>query len=244
VRHSIACSAVALSLFTPALALAQTATEDVETAPKPSAPGTPGEAELPFYIPPSSIAFVAPPPPPPLRTGPTDEEKLQGKTLELNIEPAFFVGSNASGSSPGVSALARITWPGVGFDIGYMAGLPIPDSQNASGALLVSQSSAFVLGFSFIHYGIELYDRGENHLYLTLPEIDVRALFAGGSALVMDVGGSLLGLRFGHCLGRAVSFVAEVRGPTAFAYIPILFDGSSISPYASVGVSLAIGIGF
>jgi hypothetical protein len=230
---------LSVTLSSLAFAQAQGQTEDVEVAkPAPSNPTAPSQPELQWYVPAASAAFPA------AHTGPTDEEKLEGRSLELNIEPAFFLGSNASGSSPGVSALARITWPAVGFDIGYMAGLPIPDNQNASNALLVSQSSAFVLGFSFIHYGVELYDRGANHLYLTLPEVDVRALFAGGSALVMDVGGSLLGLRFGHCLGSAISFVAEVRGPTAFAYIPILFDGSSLAPYASVGVSVAIGIGF
>jgi hypothetical protein len=222
--ESIASSLVALALLAPGVALAQSQTEDVETV-KPQAPTAGKTSDLPWYVPPQGAAYVPPAPPPPPRTEPTDEEKMRGGTLQLNIEPTFFIGS---GESPTAAALIRMAWPGIGFDIGYSG----------------MQGGAFVLGISTLHYAAELVHDGENHLYLMLPELDARLLYApglpSGDNVTGAFGGSLLALRFARCLGRRVSFLGEVRGPVAFAYVP----SSGASVFGSVGFSGSLGIGF
>lgn len=247
---SIAIGIIACVVIT-RVAFAQAPTEDVETVKPQSAP-TGNASELPWYVPPQGAAFVPPAPPPPPRTEPTDEEKMRGGTLQLNVEPTFFLGSNVTGSSPSAAVLLRMVWPSFGFDIGYLSA-PFPTNLTAGEP--GTQFSAFVLGISTLHYSAEIFHGGENHLYLMLPELDLRLLVtpgpvspgtpggSTGAATAVAFGGSVLGLRYARCLGGRVSFLTELRGPAAFVYAPSV-PNTSAAPYASVGFAVSVGIGF
>jgi hypothetical protein len=245
---ALACCLVPRSVF------AQTKSDGVEGS-NPTSPTTSG-LELPWYLPPANQAFVAPRPPPPFRAEPTAEEKLNGASVELNFEPAFFLGGNAP-PRPGFFALFRLAGPVAGFDMGVLTNVGLPGDtveplgRNPAGLPATrSQTSAFVIGANFLHYSLELTHQPSNHLYLVLPELDFRFIFSFANVpsssgtsggLVVAPGVSLLGLRFARCIGDGWSWVTEVRGPTAFAYLPLMYGGDTANPYMSVGFSVATG---
>jgi hypothetical protein len=195
----------------------------------------------------------------PLHPLPTPETTPEQATLELNFEPAFFVGGNAP-PRPGFFALLRLAGPLVGFDIGVLTNVGLPgDTVEPLGHSpqglppSSSQTSGFVFGANFIHYSTELYQRGPSHLYLLLPEPDFRFIFSFANVpsssssrtsggLVIAPGVSLLGLRFTRYIGGNWSWVSELRGPTGFLYVPAMYGGDSVNPYASVGFSIATGL--
>ena len=232
------------SCLVPASTFAQTKTDDVGV-PRPSNPPA-SSPELPWYLPPASQAFV-PPRPPAIMT-----EKTADASMEVSVEPAFFVGANAP-PHPGLFLLFRLAGRFVGFDFGVLTNVGLPgDTLGTTPALpeSKSQTAGFVFGANFIHYGLELYDRGANHLDLLLPEPDLRFIFsfanvpssAGTSGgIVVAPGVSLLGLRFSRCIG-GFSWVTELRGPTVFAYLPALYGGDTVNPYGSLGFSFATGL--
>jgi hypothetical protein len=177
--------------------------------------------------------------------------------MELSFEPAFFVGGNAPPRA-GFFALFRLAGPIVGFDIGALTNVGLPgdtvEPLGHSATMLPatrSQTSAFVFGANFIHYSIELAHPGTSHLFLLLPEPDLRFIFSfanvpsssgtSGGILVAP-GVSLLGLRFTRYIGGSWSWISELRGPTAFAYLPAMYGGDSVNPYMSVGFSIATGL--
>ncbi len=178
-------------------------------------------------------------------------------SMELSFEPAFFVGGNAP-PHPGFFALFRLAGPLVGFDIGALTNVGLPgdtvEPLGHSAAMLPasrSQTAAFVFGVNFIHYNVELVHQGTSHLHLLLPEPDLRLLFSFANVpsssgtsggIVVAPGVSLLGLRFTHYIGGNWSWVSELRGPTAFAYLPAMYGGDTVNPYASIGFSIATGL--
>jgi hypothetical protein len=179
--------------------------------------------------------------------------------MELSFEPAFFLGANAP-PTPGFFALLRLAGRFVGWDIGVLTNVGLPGDDigpvgNGTTILPESraQTAAFVLGANFIHYSIELGQRGPNHLDLLLPEPDIRFLFSFANVpssspsrtsggLVVAPGVSLLGLRFTRYIAGNLSWVSELRGPTAFAYLPLMYGGDTVNPYMSVGFSIATGL--
>jgi hypothetical protein len=176
--------------------------------------------------------------------------------MELTFEPAFFVGNNAP-PRPGFFALFRLAAPWAGFDIGVLTNVGLPgdpvEPPGYSATLLASrsQTAGFVFGANFIHYSIELYHQGPSHLHLLLPEPDLRLIFSFANVpstsgtsggIVLAPGGSLLGLRFTRYIGGNWSWVCELRGPTGFAYLPVMYGGDSVNPYASVGFSISTGL--
>jgi hypothetical protein len=195
-----------------------------------------------------------PPEPPP----PDDAERTPDQaTLEPSFEPAFFLGANAP-PRPGFFAVLRLAGRVVGWDIGVLTNVGLPgdtvEPLGDNGARLPaskSQTSAFVFGANFLHYNKELVQRGPSHLYLLLPEPDLRFLFSFANVpsssgtsggIVIAPGVSALGLRFTRYLGRNWSWVSELRGPTAFAYLPIMYGGDTANPYMSLGFSIATGL--
>lgn len=252
-----------VSLASTHVAVAQDRSEDVDTAPA-AAPRN----ELPWFIPSPQVAFAG-----------TDDDLMSGWSLQLAVEPMFFVGSNQA-VGPGAAVLLRYENSAFGFDIGYM-NAPMPYVFNAAAAAGATQAQTleynspsfdnFLLGVSFIHSGAELVHAGRHHLYVMFPEIDVRVLLNPSSAtttaqiggvtdtfrpatFALEVGGSLTAIRYAICLGH-ISLLAEVRGPIAFAMIPFPGDfnsvsaaaqkpGNSVSPYASLGFGVSLGIGF
>jgi hypothetical protein len=180
-------------------------------------------------------------------------------SMELSFEPAFFLGGNAP-PRPGFFALFRLTGPLFGFDIGALTNVGLPGDTVeplGSNARMIpssrSQTGAFVFGANFIHYSIEIAHRGPSHLYFLAPEPDVRLLFSFANVpssspsgtsggLVIAPGVSLVGLRFTRYIGGAWSWVSELRGPTAFAYLPVMYGGDTINPYVSLGFSIATGL--
>lgn len=222
-RMLAACAAAAV-LLRAGLASAQTtATEDVE-APKSAQPRT----DLPWYTPPPGMGFVAPRPV--KLEDPVAAQKKKGLALGVNVEPTFFIGDNARGASAGIGTFVRFTSPAAGVDIGYMS---------------LTGRDLFAFGATFVHFAGEVMASGPHHLYILFPEVDLR--FMTDFNTVMDVapGGSLTGVRYGVCLG-SVSLLAELRGPTGFAHLPLSISGSggSVRPFASTGFGAMIGVGF
>jgi hypothetical protein len=180
-------------------------------------------------------------------------------SMELDFEPALFVGGNAP-PRPGFFALFRFAGRIVGWDIGVLTNVGLPgDTVEPLGnnpAKLPSsrsQTGAFVVGANFIHYKTELAEKGPSHLYLLYPEPDVRLLFSFANVpsssgtsggIVVAPGGSLLGLRFTRYVGGNLSWVSELRAPTAFVYLPLMYGGDTVNPYMSVGFSIATGLAF
>jgi hypothetical protein len=218
---------------------------------------------VPWYFPPPASAFHPPVPPPPPDTTARDLELLQGGgDVSVALEPTAFFGSNAAGSSLGVGVLARYSTAVAGVDVGYMSGMPFPFTGCATVAcetkVLVGPLSqgAFIVGGSFLHYGAEVVHQNNTRLYVMTPEVDFRLVVNTGSSqpvpISMAPGATLIGLRYTQCLGGSVCFLAEVRGPTLFAYIPFAqskpagttFSETSIAPFGSVGASVSIGLGF
>jgi len=116
-----------------------------------------------------------------------------------------------------------------------------------------SETTSFVFGANFIHYSVELASRGTNHLYFLLPEPDLRLLFSFANVpssspsgtsggIVVAPGASLLGLRFTRYIGGVWSWVSELRGPTAFLYLPCMYGADTVNPYGSVGFSISTGL--
>jgi hypothetical protein len=187
----------------------------------------------------------------------TKSEGVDQASLELNFEPAFFVGSNAP-PRPGFFALFRLAGPIVGFDFGVLTNVGLPgdtaEPLGRSGALIPpsrTQTSAFVFGANFLHYSTELTHRGSNHLYLLAPEPDLRFMFSFANVpsssgtsggLVIAPGVSAVGLRFTHFIGGNVSWISELRGPTGFLYLPLMYGGDTANPYASIGFSIGTGL--
>jgi hypothetical protein len=197
---------------------------------------------------------------PPHRLSPPELERTPDQaSLELSFEPAFFVGGNAP-PRPGFFALFRLAGPLVGFDIGVLTNVGLPgdtiEPLGHSPLMLPasrSQTAGFVFGANFIHYSTELHQHGPSHLYLLLPEPDLRLIFSFGNVpssassgtsggIVVAPGVSLLGLRFTRLIGGNVSWVSELRGPTGFIYLPVMYGGDTVNPYASVGFSIATGL--
>ncbi len=178
-------------------------------------------------------------------------------SMQLSFEPAFFLGGNAP-PSPGFFALFRLAGPIVGYDIGVLTNLGLPgdtvEPLGESRTMLPasrSQTAAFVFGANFIHYSIELAQPGRGHLYLLLPEPDLRLLFSFANVpsssgtsggIVVAPGVSLLGLRFTRYIGGKWSWISELRGPTAFAYLPVMYGGDTVNPYMSLGFSVSTGL--
>jgi hypothetical protein len=147
----------------------------------------------------------------------------------------------------------------VGFDMGVLTNVGLPgdtvESQDSKPMVPASrsQTAAFVFGANFIHYSIELAHPGTSHLYLLLPEPDLRFIFSFANVpssspsgtsggIVVAPGVSLLGLRFTRYIGGPWSWVSELRGPTAFAYLPLMYGGDTSNPYGSLGFSIATGL--
>jgi hypothetical protein len=221
--RTLAAGTAASVLLTAGLASAQaTATEDVEVA-KPAQP----KAELPWFTPPPGTGFM--PPAPMKLEDPAAAQKRKGLALGVNLEPTFFVGDNARGASPALGTFVRFTSPAAGVDLGYMA---------------LATRDAFAFGATFVHFAGEVMSSGPHHLYILFPEVDLR--FMTDFDLFMDVapGGSLTGVRYGVCLG-SVSLLAEVRGPTGFAHLPMPLQGNgTVRPFASTGFGMMVGVGF
>jgi hypothetical protein len=204
-------------------------------------------------VPCSAFAQTKSEPDPPPQT-----ERIPAQAaMELSLEPAFFLGSNAP-PHPGLFALFRFAGPVVGFDIGVLTNVGLPgdtiEPLGQSPSMIPasrSQTAAFVFGANFIHYSTELYDREGTHLYFLFPEPDIRLIFSFANVpsssgtsggLVVAPGVSLLGLRFTHYIGGRWSWVSEVRAPTAFAYFPVMYGGDTINPYTSLGFSVSTGL--
>jgi hypothetical protein len=189
---------------------------------------------------------------------PEEERAPDVASMELSFEPAFFVGGNAP-PRPGYFALFRLAGPLVGFDIGVLTNVGLPgdtiEPLGHSGAMLPpskSQTSAFVFGGNFIHYSTEISHHGPNHLYLLAPEPDLRFIFSfadvpsssssrTSGGMILAPGVSAIGLRFTRYLGGNTSWVSELRGPTGFLYLPVMYGGDTSNPYGSIGFSIATG---
>jgi hypothetical protein len=239
VIHQVRAVGLAFSLI-PCSAFAQTKSDDVE-------------ASKPTSTTPHANEVVPANPLPPPQTEQTPDQA----SMELSLEPAFFVGGNAP-PRPGFFALFRLAAPLVGFDIGALTNVGLPGNtvepldHNATGLPASrSQTAAFVFGANFIHYSIELYHQGPSHLHFLLPEPDLRLIFSFANVpsssgtsggIVIAPGGSLLGLRFTRYIGGNWSWISELRGPTGFLYLPVMYGGDTSNPYASVGFSIATGL--
>jgi hypothetical protein len=254
--------AVGIAATFATVAAAQGKTEDVEEQAPAKAPPAAEPEGLPWYIPPPNLAFRPPPPPPVVDMTPKEEAaKGSGVTLSANVEPTFFFGSNVPHAGAAAAIYARFTSPIIGFDIGYMSQAPFPLlGCTGTDCALVDPAStgAFFLGPTFLHYGGEVFGQGASHLYVMAPEIDLRMVIntAGGQpvSFAISPGGSLVGLRYTYCLGGSACFLAEVRGPALFAYVPLngsktsfeghTFETTKAAPFGSAGATLSVGVGF
>jgi len=266
----------ALAILSPRFAAAQAVAEETIEAPPEPKPRKKSKAasedvmdgdqqqkiidtDLPWFRPAVGSAFRLPPPPPPL----TEDQMRRyregigmiGMAYERNFMQSPLYGNKDVTLD---NFLVHFNYGNnLGLDVGIAKfgdelSVALTEMDDFTGDVTVlppaKAQSGLVLGLLPWEYGIPINLRVPKHsLYIMLPRPILRATLMRDINM-LTVGLIPVGVRYGYCIGKRWSFIAEIAGPVyTFNIASIGANGNPVfdqSTSQSLGFRLNAGFGF